>query len=66
MTYWDVVWAVITALCIFRLFDIAVDAVAGYFSRRKIDKILDDLHEFWEEQQELKKPVKKKAVAKKK
>lgn len=67
MTYWSVVSAVLMAFAIYKLAEFAVDSAYGYVRRKKIDRILDELDEFWAEQSALAaKPVKKKAVAKKK
>jgi hypothetical protein len=66
MTFWSVVSAVLTAFAIYKLIEFGVDTAYGYVRRKKIDRILDELDEFWAEQAALTKPVKKKAVAKKK
>lgn len=69
MTFWSTVAAVLWAVGIFRVLDLAVEYVVGLYRQKKIDRILDELHEFWEateEAAETKKPAKKKVAAKKK
>jgi len=66
MTFWTTVVAVLWALAIYRLIDYAVDVTQGYFQRRKVERILDELEEFWHDEQAAKKPARKKAVAKRK
>jgi hypothetical protein len=67
MTFWDTVLAVLWAGAIFRLLDFGTQYVVNLYRQKKIDRILDELDEFWAEQAAAAKPVrKKKAVAKKK
>lgn len=66
MTFSDTLFAVVLGLSIFRLADLAVDVLLGYIRRKKIDRIFEELDEMWAEHEALKKPVRKKAVAKKK
>jgi hypothetical protein len=66
MTFGDTILAVLWALGIWRVFDLAVDYAFNFYRQKKIDRIFDELDEFWEEQAKLAKPVRKKAVAKKK
>ena len=65
MTFWNTVAAVIVAWAARDLIHFAVDMGLGYARRKKIDRILEDLDEFWAEEA-AKKPVRKKAAAKKK
>ena len=66
MTFWTTVVAVLWALAIYRLIDFAIDAAQGYFQRKKVERILDELEEFWHDEREAQKPARKKAVAKRK
>jgi hypothetical protein len=66
MTFQSTIGAVLYALCIWRVLDVGVDYAFSVYRRKKLDRILDELDEFWIEQAAAKKPVRKKAVAKKK
>jgi hypothetical protein len=66
MTFQSTIGAVLYALCIWRVLDLAVDYGFAFYRRKKFDRIFDELEELWEEQVKLAKPVRKKAVAKKK
>ena len=66
MTFWSTVAAVLWALAVYRLIDFGIDTAQGYLQRRKVERILDELEEFWHDEQAAKKPARKKAVAKRK
>jgi hypothetical protein len=66
MTIGDTILAVLYALCIWRILDLTVDYGFKVYRRKKLDRILEELDEFWELEAAKAKPARKKAVAKKK
>lgn len=65
MTFWDTFSAVLWALVFWRVIDLGTEYVISIYRRKKFDRLFDELVESWEEL-EAKKPVRKKAAAKKK